>query len=116
MLTALRLHVMLALLLAGAAVYPLAEAFTTPYAQDGRPHEFAVFLLFAAATSAVLTRLIRRATRRHWLLAAGTHLLLLAVLLKAALVTGPGYAWAATVPVIAMCGFLVVTAFALRAR
>ncbi|WP_123665640.1 hypothetical protein [Actinocorallia herbida] len=114
MLTALRLHTWLAVLLAAAAGYPLAAAVGVPYAEDGRFHDLGAFLLLAAATSAVLTRLIRRAIRRHWLLAAAAHLLVLTVLLKAALFTGPAYAWLPALPVLAMTAFLTVTAFSLR--
>lgn len=115
-LSALRLHILLAMLLALSAVYPVIQASSTPYAADGRWHELSGVLLLAALTAAVLTRLIRRATRRHWLISTGSLLLFLAVLLKFALSTGPGYAWLPTLPVIALTGFLTVSTPALQSK
>ncbi len=113
MLTALRLHALLAVLLALSAVYPLVRASGGAYAADGRWHELSAALLLAALTAAVLTRPIRRATRRQWLLALAAHALLLAVLLEFALSTGPAYTWLPALPVIAMTGFLTVAVPAL---
>lgn len=114
MLTALRLHTLLAVALALSAVYPVIRSFDAPYAFDSRWHDLSATLLLASVTAAVLTRLIRRATRRHWLTAIATLALLLLVLLKFAASTGPSYAWLPLLPVLSLTGFLTVATPLLR--